>query len=470
MLCKQFNKLLMATAAFAAVCCGGCSSDSGADDSATDSATVEIVSVSLEEGSTVEIDLSQITIKYSTPIIIAQSDAISLADNSGNQIEISAAANNLTLSLSLLESLTYESSYTLTLEAGAIEAKSSGAAAAKFTLSLVTEEEPFVVDPSGDFTIDESLINPNATDQAVALYDYLREGFGVRTLSGAMCKYTVQSTEADWMNEQSGKYPAILCYDFMNVTRSWSWDEPYSTMITSAEEWTAQGGIVAAMWHWRDPSDATDAFYSMNNTSANERTTFDVSKVHDSSSTQYSQIIEDIDVVAGYLKQLQDLGIAVLWRPMHEAQGAWFWWGAGSADDCKALWALLYDRLTNYHGLNNLIWVWTVDKMDGANAWYPGDDMVDIVGTDIYGTPSHNSRRDYFDFTATISSHRKIVALSECGAIPSPENMIEGGDTWSWFMPWVGDFTQSDTYNGAEYLNTILNSDFVITRDEVKIE
>ncbi len=459
----------MATAALAAVCCGGGSEDFDDNDPAIDPVTVEIVSVSLNKGSTVEVNLSKIDIKYSAPISIAQDSGITLTDSDNNTIKLSAAANNLLLTITLAESLQYESSYTLTLEAGAIEAKSSGTKAAKFSLSFVSEEQPFEVDPSGDFTIDEKLINPNATAEAVALYNYLRDGFGVRTLSGAMCKYTVQSTEAEWMAEKSGKYPAILCYDFMNSTRSWSWDEPYSTMITSAEEWVANGGIVAAMWHWRDPLLSTDAFYSMN-TSNDERSSFDVSKVHDTESAEYKAMVKDIDTVASYLSQLQELGIPILWRPLHEAQGAWFWWGAGSAEDCKGLWALLYDRLTNYHKLNNLIWVWTVDKMSDAHKWYPGDDMVDVLGTDIYGTPSHDSRRDYFDFVATIGSHSKMVALSECGAIPSPENMIEGGDTWSWFMPWVGDFTQSDTYNGADFINTILNSDFVITRDEVTIK
>ncbi len=463
-MCKYFFKLLLATAAFAAVCCGG---SKGGDDPVEPVVDpLEVKSVSFEEGATVEVSLPKIDIKYSAPILIAQVDAISLSDNSGNTIKIGAVANNLTLSISLLEVLDYQSSYALTLRAGAVEAKNSGAKSAQFSLSFESEEKPFVVDPSAKFTIDEQLINPKATSEAKALYDYLRDGFGERTLSGAMCKHTVQLTEAEWMHDKSGKYPALICFDMMNSTRDWSWDEPYTKMISSAEEWAKSGGVVSVMWHWRDPLRKTDAFYSMN-TSNNERTSFDVSKVHDTSSAEYKAMVSDIDVVAGYLKQLQDLGIPVLWRPLHEAQGAWFWWGAGSADDTKALWGLLYDRLTNYHGLNNLIWVWTVDKKEAAHKWYPGDDMVDILGTDIYGTPSHNSRRDYFDFVATIGSHTKLVALSECGAIPSPENMIEGGDTWSWFMPWVGDFTQSDEYNGVNYLKGVLNHDFVITRDEV---
>ncbi len=461
----------MATAAvIAAVCCFSCGSDPAEEENVTPGpATIEFVNSSVDDGATVEVELAKIDIRYSAPIAIAQNSGIAITNASGKQVAINSTVKNLMLSVELQEELEYEQSYTLTIDKGAIKAKSSTAIADKYTLSFKSEKEPFVVDPSADFNISKTLINPNANSETVALYDYLREGFGKRTLSAAMCKYTVQATEADWMYEVSGKYPAILCYDFMNSTRSYSWDEPYSTLITSAKEWKANGGVIAAMWHWRDPSRKTDAFYSLNNTQVDERSSFDVGKVHDKESAEYKAIIEDIDLVAEYLKQLQELNISVLWRPMHEAQGAWFWWGAGKPEDTKALWALLYDRLTNHHGLNNLIWVWTVDKMENADEWYPGDELVDILGTDIYSTPTHDSRRDYFDFVATIGSHTKLVALSECGAVPSPDNMVEGGDTWSWFMPWIDDYLHNDKFNGADYINKILNYNFVITRDEVEI-
>ncbi len=466
---NKFNRLIATTAAFAAVCCISCSSDSGEDIKPTtdpETHTIEIKSTSLKDGEVVAVDLSKIDIVYSTPISIAKNDDITLKSSDSENVDISVVAKNMALSISLLESLDYESSYTLTVAEGAVQAKSSGAKGAKFTLTFSSEEKPFVVDPTADFNIKATLKNPNATAEAVALYDYLREGFGKRTLSAAMCKYTVQTTEAEWMKEISGKYPAIICYDFMNSTRDYSWDVSYDEMITSAKDWCGEGGVVAAMWHWRDPSRKTDAFYSKNNKTAPETTSFDVSKVNDTESAEYKAMVEDIDHIAGYLKQLQDLKIPVLWRPLHEAQGAWFWWGAGSAEDTKALWNLLYDRLANHHGLNNLIWVWTVDKMTDAHKWYPGDDMVDILGTDIYNKPpTHDSRRDYFDFVATIGSHTKLVTLSECGVVPSPENMLEGGDTWSWFMPWL-EYAHNEN-NGEAFMKEILNNDFVITRDEV---
>ena len=54
--------------------------------------------------------------------------------------------------------------------------------------------------------------------------------------------------------------------------------------------------------------------------------------------------------------------------------------GARGPEACKKLYILLYDRLTNYHGLNNLIWVWSTPEPE----WYPGDEYVDIVGYDSY--------------------------------------------------------------------------------------
>lgn len=319
--------------------------------------------------------------------------------------------------------------------------------------------------------IDSTLVNKNATTETVELYNFLRSVYGKKTLSGAMCKYTISSSEAEWIHRKSDKHPAILCYDMMNVTNPHSHDNYYD-MIVSAKKWHAKGGIVAVMWHWRNPLKTNDAFYSMNmKDTPKSRTDFDVSKVHDPSSDEYKAIVEDIDVVASYLLKLQKLNIPVLWRPIHESQGGWFWWGAGDSNDNKALWDLLYDRMVNHHKLNNLIWVWTVDRREGrgrASDWYPGDDKVDILGIDIYDDPTHESKRKHFDFTNAIGNGRKMVALTECGTIPHPQKMLEGGDKWLWFMPWVAEFLHDHKYLKVETLKEIMNHDFVLTRDDLK--
>lgn len=82
----------------------------------------------------------------------------------------------------------------------------------------------------------------------------------------------------------------------------------------------------------------------------------------------------DIAEIAKQLNRLRDAGVPVLWRPLHEASGGWFWWGAKGPEAYKKLWYYLYDQLTNVYGCNNLIWVWNGQNPD----WYPGDNAQSI--------------------------------------------------------------------------------------------
>ena len=88
-----------------------------------------------------------------------------------------------------------------------------------------------------------------------------------------------------------------------------------------------------------------------------------------------------------------------LFRPLHEAEGAWFWWGAEGPEPCKKLYRLLYDKLTNEYGLDNIIWEWTGYTYETSAAWYPGDDVVDMIGYDKYnaadGLPNLSSISAY---------------------------------------------------------------------------
>ena len=130
--------------------------------------------------------------------------------------------------------------------------------------------------------------------------------------------------------------------------------------------------------------------------------------------------MEDIAVVANHLLDLQCEGVSVVWRPLHEASGAWFWWGASGANAYKQLYKLLFDKLVNEYGLHNLIWVWTSCGNDAD--WYPGDEYVDIVGRDMYVT-NHGSLATEFEALAKLVDGKKIVTLAECGAMPYPEKL-----------------------------------------------
>jgi mannan endo-1,4-beta-mannosidase len=240
--------------------------------------------------------------------------------------------------------------------------------------------------------------------------------------------------------------------------------------VEKAIEWNGLRGIVTFAWHWNAPKDLIDqpgkewwrGFYT-------DATTFDVSKaMNDNSSEEYTLILRDIDAIAVQLKRLKDANVPVLWRPLHEAEGTWFWWGAKGPEPCKWLWELVYDRLTNYHELNNLIWVWTSSASSAALDWYPGDEYVDIIGADVYlPAGTYSSNFIMFDNLVDIFEGKKIITLSENGPIPDAESLFEERAAWSWFCTWSGDFITDGVSNSTPHINAVYNHEYVISLDEL---
>ena len=82
-----------------------------------------------------------------------------------------------------------------------------------------------------------------------------------------------------------------------------------------------------------------------------------------------------MDIIANELLKFYNAGIPVLWRPLHEASGGWFWWGAKGKDAYQELWKIMFNRFTYKYGLHNLIWVSTHGS---NNDWFAGSDFVDV--------------------------------------------------------------------------------------------
>ena len=132
--------------------------------------------------------------------------------------------------------------------------------------------------------------------------------------------------------------------------------------------------------------------------------------------------------------------------------------------------------MVNYHKLNNLIWVW--NSQVGDWGWYPGDDVVDIVGTDIYpGQRVYTSQYPKYIESVEIPTERKIVTLSENGCLVDPELAVRDNAMWSYFGTWSGEFVvedstlivYDDTYTDKEMLKKVYNHENVITRDELPV-
>jgi mannan endo-1,4-beta-mannosidase len=311
------------------------------------------------------------------------------------------------------------------------------------------------VEASERFNINQTLVTPEPTENATRLYRFLTDNYGKKIISGVMTLHSMD--EVNWLKTNTGKEPALLGLDFMHCNRGYTWyndEEP----VNDAKNYYTRNGIPAFCWHWRDPSRETEAFYST-------ETDFDVSKIADENSSEYKAMLNDIDYNSGLLKKLQNAGVPVLWRPLHEASGGWFWWGAKGPEPCKKLYRLMYDRMVNHHGLKNLIWVWTSQQDDFD--WYPGDDVVDIIGRDIYKDGDHSSQILEFNKLNDDFGKTKMIALSECGSFPDPDNLAEDEAAWSWFMPWYGQFVRQSRYNSLELWKKTLAHDYVLTLDEM---
>lgn len=325
------------------------------------------------------------------------------------------------------------------------------------------------------FIVEPKLVNPNADENAKRLMTYLCDIYGTRILTGQ--QIGVESTpELEVIYEVTGKYPAVYGFDFMNYSPSRTERGATCTDTELAIGWWQSGGIVTFCWHWNAPKDLIDlppdrtwgsGFYT-------KATTFDVQlAMDDQESEDYQLLIRDIDAISAELGRLQDAGVPVLWRPLHEASGGWFWWGAKGAAPCVRLWKLMYDRMTNVHKLNHLIWVWNGQHAD----WYPGDEYVDIIGEDIY-PPDRNyeSQVERFQTAASYTEMKKIIALSENGPIPDPDLMLQDDALWAWNCTWYGSFVYetvdgrnvyAEKYTERDQIIKFYNHPFSITKDEL---
>lgn len=329
------------------------------------------------------------------------------------------------------------------------------------------------------------LSNPNASDSAKRLYNYLCDVYGEHILSGQQeyCgshNYNSWSdpdtyikdneAEFEYILEKTGEQPAIRGIDFLNynTTTTWRDDAPERCI-----EWVNEyNGIATVTWHWNVPSEegGTEAAFYVESASATY-TTFSISRALTEGTWENEVLMADIELIAGELKKLKDADVPVLWRPLHEAEGAWFWWGAEGPEPCKQLYRLLYDQLTNVYGLDNLIWTWTSYTYSTSPAWYPGDDVVDIVGYDKYnakdGLPNLSSISSTFYSLVQSTEGEKMVAMTENDSIPSLENLLKDKAAWLYFCPWYMNYLTSEQNNPVENLVEIYQSDYCITLDEL---
>ena len=303
-------------------------------------------------------------------------------------------------------------------------------------------------------------VNKHASPEAKKLLSYMYSINGKSILSG-------EHGDERWLDTVkniTGKYPAVWGNDFI-----WHGDkDPGQQVVNEAIAKYKEGFIITLMWHqgrpidnppfgWKESVQAklTDAQWkelTTNGTELNKRW------------------LAQIDAVAGYLKQLDSAHVPILWRPYHEMNGIWFWWGDKKGKDgIQKLWKMMYARYVNHFHLNNLLWVWGAngprdipgDEAYAYKDFYPGKDYVDVLGADVYH--KDYEQKDYNELLDVAKG--KLIALTEVGELPSV-TILKAQPKWVWFLVW-NNFI-NPPHNSKQEVIEIYDLPQVLSHDEVK--
>ncbi|CQR57486.1 glycosyl hydrolase [Paenibacillus riograndensis] len=260
------------------------------------------------------------------------------------------------------------------------------------------------------------------------------------------------------LNTTSGQYAALHGYE-LGAIENQSEQQISSqrqAVVDSAIRWHQAGGIVTMSYHENLPG--TAPAWSNVSMSLSEA---DFAKYITPGTVQYKALIAELDKTAQSLKKLSNAGVPVLWRPYHEMNGGWFWWGQKSS--FSKLWNLMFDRYTAYHKLHNLLWVWSPNAKnewsDEPADYYPGAGKVDVLALDIYEADFKQSHHD----AMWNLGRGKLIAIGENGELPSPAVLAKTQHKWSYQMSWGKLLYEK---NSDAVIKAFMNDSFVLTRKE----
>lgn len=284
-------------------------------------------------------------------------------------------------------------------------------------------------------------VTPNASPEAKALLAFLYDVKGKVFLAG---QHGIEETE--YIHELTGLYPAIKGFDLIHEQRN-------RTQVLSAIEWWKKGGIPTVMWHWGAPSQGPGY--------ENSKKQIDINRCFEEGTEENRAMWEDLKRIADWLTFLRDANVPVLWRPMHECDGNWFWYGKETGEQYCRLWRTMFDYFTKERELNNLIWVLCHCGQPKAD-FNPGEEYYDLAGADSYNT--ERTRKEMYDNVVKIHGNVRPIPYHECGTIPDPDLCKSVGVDWSWWKLWSGEHCKN---HDQKMIRQVYANPLVMTLDKL---
>jgi mannan endo-1,4-beta-mannosidase len=316
------------------------------------------------------------------------------------------------------------------------------------------------------------LLDAAANAETVALWNYLKSIYGQKMLTG--CWTESQFGGNDNVEKCTGETPAIWGQDMNSWYKSrteQNWINTWNSNIQGFKTAHKRGQILQVNWHWQMPSSKVNGAYTRDAWGKNAAgvsqmmTAQQWSDMVTPGTALYDAMIEDIDYhVVNFLKKIVDdkgVAIPIIFRPLHEIDGGWFWWTCTSDPTKTAkLYKILQDRIMNFHGCHNLIWVYNPGVVCNGGPWppyqtsenarrkafYPGDAFCDITGIDLYDfdpavrgtyTSTGKTYRDAWNMMKALAPS-KMIALCEGEGMPDVQKSFTDPNyaPWLYCLPW----------------------------------
>lgn len=317
------------------------------------------------------------------------------------------------------------------------------------------------------------LANINANQQTQDIYNYLntfKDNPNNCLILGQNLGWSFEMYDqtVDSLHIQTGQWLGIIGGQMRYTTT----EIDYPALVSLYSNWQANGGLVELSMLPDNPWTGGSAW---------DRSVTDIWKLTSPGQAGYDAWRTQLDFYAGILQDMQAANITIIWRPLMEMNGDWFWYGYTGSNDAQPfidLYRDMFDYFTNIKGLNNLIWVYSANMaytgIPSVNHYYPGNDVVDMTGLDVYQNNIALPADQYntmvglgkpFAFTEFGPDHNNMDGSHDYLAIVNKINMdypdaiyaLAWHDWPGHLVAWIS----NQNYHAA------LNLPCVVTRDEL---
>ncbi|MBV9963321.1 MAG: beta-mannosidase [Parafilimonas sp.] len=275
----------------------------------------------------------------------------------------------------------------------------------------------------------------HATQETINLYNNLKRSLDRGVMLGHQddLAYGVGWKYEDGRSDIKdivGDYPAVMGFELgrIELDHPVNLDSvPFDKMRGFIKTAYAHGSVITISWHLNNPLTGKTAWdLSPKQTIASILPGGEKNALYNSW----------LDKVAAFFLSLKDAKgeyIPIIFRPFHELNGSWFWWGGKNCtpDEIKHLYQYTESYLRDTTAVHNLLYAFNTDKFYSADEYlerFPGDDYTDVLGFDIYQRNSNDEfMKDANNMLSMLDSisfaHNKIPALTEFGYANLPDSM-----------------------------------------------